>query len=380
MTATDKEDPLKALDRVLKAPTRHQIRQKAEYTERLSSFATATYFAKPASLSPLVCAAFGWSNADVDILQCQKCQAIVSVSYMAGLSTFASDKLTCRYEQQLGSAHDESCVFRKEAEAYFAEKEERKESSILPSVFFKYFPMELVELVEARRPIATFGAQVKQRLNNERVATMCESVQFHHHASVMAYRPPISTDNDESVAIEESLFQTIKTAQCDFGNAAETSIKVASLLTLFGWYPDVDKANTSMSCQLCGVALDNLLPPGAEKAPEASSSSSSPSTSEPPTKRTRVASTVDLLSSHRHYCPYVCGFPRQGASCGVPLWKALADKLLAVPKITASDIDAEPSDDLCNKSEWVKVNALLNAGLARPRRLRDLPPSTNAIE
>lgn len=70
MTTTDKDehnvddekddDPLAVLDRFLKSPSRHHQRQRQAYGERLASFAAPTYLAKPASLSPLVCARFGY--------------------------------------------------------------------------------------------------------------------------------------------------------------------------------------------------------------------------------------------------------------------------------------------------------------------------------
>eukprot|EP00977_Amphora_coffeiformis_P027263 scaffold34597_cov177-Amphora_coffeaeformis.AAC.31 len=57
----EEQDPMAVLDRILKSPSRHQERQRQEYLERLASFSAAglAYFAKPASISPLVCARFG---------------------------------------------------------------------------------------------------------------------------------------------------------------------------------------------------------------------------------------------------------------------------------------------------------------------------------
>lgn len=42
-------------------------------TELNSSFTAAKWFAKPASVDPLQCARFGWSNVAKDMLQCGTC-------------------------------------------------------------------------------------------------------------------------------------------------------------------------------------------------------------------------------------------------------------------------------------------------------------------
>jgi len=64
-------------DTITDYPPRKSLDNKA-YKERLETFQSLSWFAKPLKLSPLECARFGWANVDVDILQCVSCKAYVS--------------------------------------------------------------------------------------------------------------------------------------------------------------------------------------------------------------------------------------------------------------------------------------------------------------
>ena len=77
-----------------------------------------------------------WTNVDPDVLCCDACDAVVAISFMRGLSTFAADKLTCLYEQQLGQAHGQACPFRNDAVGYF--QEESKTTAIVPFPFVSF--------------------------------------------------------------------------------------------------------------------------------------------------------------------------------------------------------------------------------------------------
>ena len=122
---------------------------------------------------------------DTDLLSCDKCQAALAVTYLPGLSTFATDKVTCSYEQQLGTAHKEVCRFRAEAVRYFGKENKGSKCRIIPLEWTSYFSSDLMELAESSQPILVLGQQVKERLMQDTVAW--EMLQIEPHPSLKEY-------------------------------------------------------------------------------------------------------------------------------------------------------------------------------------------------
>lgn len=294
-----------------------------------------------------------WNNVDQDVLCCDACQAVLAITYLPGLSTFAADKVTCLYEQQLGSEHKESCPFRKDALDYF----QHDVSVTIPRLFASYVPADLVHLVETTRPIRVFGAQVQGRVAQDLV---WDAVQLELHTSIRQYQPPAGADTAGSnLALEDRLVKALGDEDYNFENIAPDKVKMAALTVLLGWKPKT----SAFACELCHASVD-ICP--------ADNETITTTATEPPNKRARSSSGWDPLYSHRHYCPYVCGFPRHGASRATPLWKALADKLLLPPKTTTTGASVGASTtELAGKSEWVQVNAMLNAAIVRSRKVVD---------
>jgi hypothetical protein len=62
----------KALEKTGKTATcRPWSRQ--DFVERLQSYSSGTWFAKPEIISPMVCARHGWLNVSMDTLRCASC-------------------------------------------------------------------------------------------------------------------------------------------------------------------------------------------------------------------------------------------------------------------------------------------------------------------
>jgi len=96
-------------------------RAQKEFRERLATFSPVTFFAKPPSLSPIVCARFGWKNTAPNLLVCSACRSAVALAYPSSrlFSGTASRKLTCVFEQQvLGDGHAAFCSYRQQGERY----------------------------------------------------------------------------------------------------------------------------------------------------------------------------------------------------------------------------------------------------------------------
>lgn len=51
----------------------------SDFRDRLRTFKTGWWFAKPLELSPLVCARYGWHNSGPDTLKCSVCSAQIIV-------------------------------------------------------------------------------------------------------------------------------------------------------------------------------------------------------------------------------------------------------------------------------------------------------------
>lgn len=301
----------------------------------------------------------------------------MAITYRPGLSTFATDTLTCKYERQLGIAHKETCRFRTEAMKYFERDEEEKATTttstwggadetttaatmIVPSAWSWYFPSNLMELVESSQPVLVLGQQVQSRLA-ESIAW--ERISFEKHPSMISYQVP----GDATESFEEYLVKALTRADFVFDNVSMERVQRVLWMVVLGW-----KAKSTVTEQSSSITLQCELCQKASEVPYVVSDAPQDDTvadTEPATKRLR-SSTWDPLMSHRYYCPYVCGFPRQGAARGTPLWRALADRLVERSKdapIAEGDTSGLATT---GKSEWVQANALLNAGISRKGKIQ----------
>ena len=281
---------------------------------------------------------------------------------MRGLSTFAVDKLTCRYEKQLGSAHKEICTFRQDAMKYFENETEkgRNEDSngIIPFPFTNYFSTDFVELAESERPAIVFAKQLKQRLEGK---IAWELVRLEYPATLLQYKPATKSSSDDTEStLGESLLEALSRAHYSFKEEAPERVNSALYLLLLGWKPeDPCEESITLICELCNKTVDAAHRQNGEGY----------TTEEPQPKRPRP-SGFNPVHAHRHYCPFVCGFPRYGAPRATPMWQALADKMLA----TCLSLSTDPPS-LCSsegKSAWVQANELLNAAIVRKQMPADV--------
>jgi len=88
------------------------------FRERLRSFTTLTYFAKPDTVSPLICARFGWKNVAPDVIQCAHCNAAICISFSPKLSTKTKHDLSLKYQQMLATSHHKKCMWKCDAERW----------------------------------------------------------------------------------------------------------------------------------------------------------------------------------------------------------------------------------------------------------------------
>ena len=63
---------------------------RPDFLCRVKSFSIRTWFGKPACLSPLECARFGWWNASTDTVKCRSCNAQLTFQFPSQLSAEVS--------------------------------------------------------------------------------------------------------------------------------------------------------------------------------------------------------------------------------------------------------------------------------------------------
>lgn len=183
----------------------------------------------------------------------------------------------------------------------------KEDDPILPSYMMDAFPSECVELVEHPRPSALLQSRVLRLQEN------CPG----------GYKfPQISQEE-----IPQGLDSSIYTKQL---NTSEESV---SVLAILGWEPrgeDTKKltdtagdlpVTLTLGCRFCYSSMEVSL----EK--EDLEQEGTTTTNSPPTKKTRLSKPCAPLDAHRHYCPYVCGFPLQLFAPKKPMWKTIVTRL-----------------------------------------------------
>ncbi|CAG5117920.1 unnamed protein product [Candidula unifasciata] len=95
------------------------LRSFEKFLQRLDTFSisffsfinqSATWFGKPAELSPIICARYGWENVDSDMLQCVGCKAFLAGQLPSRLDLTAYEESLSKLKKNLLSSHDKFCV------------------------------------------------------------------------------------------------------------------------------------------------------------------------------------------------------------------------------------------------------------------------------
>uniref|UniRef100_A0A6J0SF32 Zinc finger C3HC-type protein 1 n=1 Tax=Pogona vitticeps TaxID=103695 RepID=A0A6J0SF32_9SAUR len=84
---------------------------KEAYFNRVETFTSLKWAGKPHELSPLICAKYGWTNVECDMLKCASCQAYLCASLQL---TFDFDKYKERcleLTKALSAAHEKFCFW-----------------------------------------------------------------------------------------------------------------------------------------------------------------------------------------------------------------------------------------------------------------------------
>ena len=86
-----------------------EARDWDSFVERVHSFRSSSWFAKPHWLSPIICARYGWINVDVDVLRCVGCQSVLVVRAPSSFDPAIYSACQKRLEDQLKQAAHHPC-------------------------------------------------------------------------------------------------------------------------------------------------------------------------------------------------------------------------------------------------------------------------------
>uniref|UniRef100_A0A670JFE6 Zinc finger C3HC-type containing 1 n=1 Tax=Podarcis muralis TaxID=64176 RepID=A0A670JFE6_PODMU len=84
---------------------------KEAYFSRVETFTSLKWAGKPHELSPLICAKYGWTNIECDMLKCASCQAYLCASLQLAFD-FSKYKERCvELRKALSAAHEKFCFW-----------------------------------------------------------------------------------------------------------------------------------------------------------------------------------------------------------------------------------------------------------------------------
>ncbi|KAL3658681.1 hypothetical protein V7S43_016317 [Phytophthora oleae] len=253
----------------------------SDFLARVGSFSIGSWFAKPDVISAFECARHGWRNLAPDQLYCNCCKQFLCFKIDDKLSEAGALKVAQTFKQQLISGHTHLCPWR---------------GNPSPEAF-------------TTLPIAT-RCQVFEMFMNQldkEVAKMNENAEFKMQMGEMKVADAVLTKvlkaaaagtGDAAVPLDVVTLGSKLLARVSHDTVVSSDALVnTALLIICGWQfvPSDDNHNSTLWCGSCnrrwGVFSKNSDDEGGE----------------PPAKRLKAnaARPVDILSQHRHFCPWL---------------------------------------------------------------------------
>ncbi|XP_052645764.1 zinc finger C3HC-type protein 1 [Harpia harpyja] len=84
---------------------------KEAYFSRVETFTPLKWAGKPRELSPLVCAKYGWTNVECDMLKCSSCQAFLCVNLQLAFDFNKYKERCIELKKALCTAHEKFCFW-----------------------------------------------------------------------------------------------------------------------------------------------------------------------------------------------------------------------------------------------------------------------------
>ncbi|RUS79489.1 hypothetical protein EGW08_012757 [Elysia chlorotica] len=247
------------------------LRSHNSFLKRLDTFSALTWFGKPAELSPLICARYGWENIEADMLQCTGCKTFLCGKLPPKTDIEEYNKTLEKLKKCLVTSHDRFCVL-----GCFPCPEE-------------FCHVQVDDVLSLSTSFI------------ERVSALGE-IQDHLPRLDFAYLEDLGYDEGQAGAYCKRNLVTDK----DISPAAVT-------LAFTGWACSSTNKEVLM-CSMCRrkIGLWNFTPLGAGQRCDRGESSSEEGEedSEPRVKRRKFASstnkaTLNPVDEHSHWCPWI---------------------------------------------------------------------------
>lgn len=274
----------------------------------------------------------------------------------SNLSATVVQTIFQNYRQKLATAHEPECSFRLDAEQNLLRHAPSSET-VVPSYLASVFPSLSVELLE--HPAATI--LLKNRTEELEKAT----------AAGMSY-PELELSRE--IRNCQLLGKSARELICSLPKLLGTGYHSTTTLALLGWMPidnkflESDPPTVSLGCPICLAWMDLALEPtrrhSSDDPPvvvEASDGDGDDDDSigESAPKRRRAARFANPLTAHRHYCPYVCGFPTDSSTPDAPVWQGLLERVCRDSESTANRDEYEQGEEI-----FEKLRKILRSGIA----------------
>ena len=284
------------------------------------------------------------------------CRAAICVDINPTLSAESAQKLARQYRQMLATAHTTVCPFRSDAERWLLDENTKKQSEgFVVSPFLMQMADDYVLLEDlaagglvARKMIRAAAVQLSEHLEQANMGLSKLDVTIPQKVIKFVQKEGSADTTIDVVGLEAEVDRVsgwVYSALADELNrtgdvsreilAKKTNddddfdqlvVTNAPLMAALGWRPAVADAGSKsddaavVECPLClaRTSLTSCADASTGGVPPAkrqrTSDGDAASSSRPP---------VDLLSSHRHYCPYVCAGSCSIEGATIPGWKGI---------------------------------------------------------
>jgi hypothetical protein len=294
---------------------------------------------------------YSWCNADQDMLVCSSCDAALAVPLNSLLPATAIQTITDSYRTKIATNHLQECPFRIDAEICLTkiERNLENEKTGVPGYMASVLAPESLKLLENSDPTKTLQAVIARMDGGLSERKSVPTIEI---PSVISKFDCNGRRGDQLIA---SLAQKM--------NSDPTS--TLTLLSVLGWTridaADLpkDEAKLSLGCPCCLAWMDLPLTDDA-----GSSTSNKDSENSRVAKRSRQDPiNIDPLKAHRHYCPFLVGFPSSATKIEKPGWQRILERSVEGESVTQTTLTIDEDED----ATFYRLRKILRSGISKKR-------------